>query len=112
ARRGYIDHHDSLGAAARFGKGDAQWMTAGRGVVHSEMFPLVDASGPNPTELFQIWLNLPRADKLVEPHFAMLWASDIPVVTDGSATVTLVAGELGGRRAPATTPYSWAARPE
>ncbi len=112
ARRGYIDHHDSLGAAARFGRGDAQWMTAGRGVVHSEMFPLVDASGPNPTELFQIWLNLPRADKLVEPHFAMLWASDIPIVIDGGATVTLVAGELGGRRAPAPPPHSWAARPE
>ena len=112
ARRGYIDHHDSLGAAARFGRGDAQWMTAGRGVVHSEMFPLVDASGPNPTELFQIWLNLPRADKLVEPHFAMLWASDIPIVTDGRATVTLIAGELGGRRAPAPPPHSWAARPE
>ncbi|HEU5058702.1 MAG TPA: pirin family protein, partial [Kofleriaceae bacterium] len=77
-RRGYIDHHDSLGAAARFGKGDVQWMTAGRGVVHSEMFPLVDASGPNPTELFQIWLNLPAEDKHAPPHFSMLWSQDIP----------------------------------
>ncbi|MFZ9014681.1 MAG: pirin family protein, partial [Alphaproteobacteria bacterium] len=41
ARQGYIDHSDSLGAAARFGEGDLQWMTAGRGVVHSEMFPLL-----------------------------------------------------------------------
>ncbi len=112
ARRGYIDHHDSLGAAARFGKGDVQWMTAGRGVVHSEMFPLVDASGPNPTELFQIWLNLPRADKLVEPHFAMLWSDAIPVLREGAATVTMVAGELGGLRAPAPPPHSWAARPD
>jgi quercetin 2,3-dioxygenase len=112
ARRGTIDHHDSLGAAARFGKGDVQWMTAGRGVVHSEMFPLVDAAGPNPTELFQIWLNLPRADKLVEPHFAMLWSDAIPVHREGGATVTIVAGQLGELVAPPPPPHSWAARPD
>src|SRR5690606_10089639 len=78
ARRGYIDHADSLGATARFGKGDVQWMTAGAGIVHSEMFPLVERERPNPTELFQIWLNLPRADKLVPPHFSMLWSHTIP----------------------------------
>src|SRR5689334_15515851 len=78
-RRGLIDHSDSLGAAARFGGGDVQWLTAGRGVVHSEMFPLLSRDGPNPLELFQIWLNLPRADKLVESHFSMMWASSIPV---------------------------------
>jgi redox-sensitive bicupin YhaK (pirin superfamily) len=112
ARRGTIDHHDSLGAAARFGRGDVQWMTAGRGVVHSEMFPLVDRSGPNPTELFQIWLNLPRADKLVEPHFAMLWSDAIPVHREGGATVTIVAGQVGELVAPPPPPHSWAARPE
>ena len=110
ARRGYVDHHDSLGAAARFGKGDVQWMTAGRGVVHSEMFPLVDSSGPNPTELFQIWLNLPRADKLVDPHFAMLWEGAIPVHREDGASITIVAGQLGDLRAPAPPPHSWAAR--
>jgi redox-sensitive bicupin YhaK (pirin superfamily) len=61
-RRGLIDHADSLGAAARFGRGDVQWLTAGRGIVHSEMFPLVERAAPNPLELFQIWLNLPHAD--------------------------------------------------
>src|SRR5204863_8051619 len=66
ARRGYIDHSDSLGATARFGRGDVQWMTAGKGVVHSEMFPLIDRNGSNRTELFQIWLNLPKVDTLVE----------------------------------------------
>lgn len=117
ARRGYIDHSDSLGATARFGKGDAQWMTAGAGVVHSEMFPLVERDRPNPTELFQIWLNLPRADKLVQPHFAMLWGHTIPRHEHqdeaGRRTeVVLVAGALGDLRPPPPPPSSWAARPD
>ena len=65
-RKGYIDHSDSLGAAARFGMGDVQWLTAGAGVVHSEMFPLLDRQGPNTLELFQIWLNLPAKNKLAD----------------------------------------------
>jgi redox-sensitive bicupin YhaK (pirin superfamily) len=116
-RHGLIDHADSLGAAARFGRGDVQWLTAGGGVVHSEMFPLLDRDGPNPLELFQIWLNLPARDKLVEPYFTMLWADDIPrlVVTDeqGRVTeVTVIAGALDGLEPPAPPPNSWAARPE
>jgi hypothetical protein len=118
-RRGLIDHSDSLGAAARFGGGDVQWLTAGKGVVHSEMFPLLDRQGPNPLELFQIWLNLPGADKMVEPHFAMLWNEQIPRLTarDGAGRaveVTAVAGGagLGGLRPPPPPPKSWAARPD
>jgi redox-sensitive bicupin YhaK (pirin superfamily) len=112
ARRGYIDHSDSLGATARFGKGDAQWLTAGKGIVHSEMFPLLEKGEPNPVELFQIWLNLPRADKMAEPHFTMFWADTIPVVKDGGAEITIIAGALGGVQPPAPPPQSWAARPE
>jgi redox-sensitive bicupin YhaK (pirin superfamily) len=116
-RRGYIDHSDSLGAAARFGGGDVQWMTAGRGIVHSEMFPLLSETEHNPLELFQIWVNLPKVDKFVEPHFSMFWHEEIPKVVFGApgeplAEVTVVAGELEGRRAPAPPPHSWAARPE
>jgi redox-sensitive bicupin YhaK (pirin superfamily) len=116
-RRGLIDHSDSLGATARFGPGDVQWLTAGGGIVHSEMFPLLDRAAPNPLELFQIWLNLPAEDKLVEPHFAMLWSEDIPrrVVTDtaGRTTeVTLIAGALEGQRPPSPPPHSWASRPD
>jgi hypothetical protein len=108
ARRGYIDHSDSLGATARFGKGDVQWMTAGRGIVHAEMFPLVARDAPNPAELFQIWLNLPAASKMVEPHFTMLWGEDIPRVEDG-ATITVVAGRYGTTEALEPPPASYAA---
>lgn len=112
ARRGFIDHSDSLGATARFGHGDVQWMTAGRGVVHSEMFPLVRRDAPNPTELFQIWLNLPRADKMVAPYFTMLWSESIPTIEAEGARVRVVAGRFGDAAAPAPPPNSWAAHAE
>jgi len=112
ARRGYIDHSDSLGAAARFGRGDVQWLTAGKGIVHSEMFPLLDKGADNPVELFQIWLNLPNSDKLVEPHFTMLWSDDVPVVRDRGAEITVIAGSLGDAKPPPPPPHSWAARPD
>jgi redox-sensitive bicupin YhaK (pirin superfamily) len=116
-RHGFIDHTDSAGAAARYGQGDVQWLTAGGGVVHAEMFPLLEREGPNPLELFQIWLNLPRAKKLVEPGFAMFWREAIPVVraTDEAgraATIALVAGRLDDRPAPPPPRDSWAADPD
>ena len=116
-RQGVVDHSDSLGATARFGRGDAQWLTAGRGVVHSEMFPLLDTEHGNPCELFQIWLNLPAADKMVEPYFTMLWDEELPRhhVTDeqGRRTeITIIAGELAGLRPPPPPPDSWASRAE
>lgn len=116
ARRGYIDHSDSLGATARFGQGDAQWLTAGKGIVHSEMFPLVKRDADNPVELFQIWLNLPRANKMVEPHFSMLWSHRIPVLEEKDARglvtrVTVVAGALKGVTPPPPPPKSWASQP-
>nr|WP_136926547.1 pirin family protein [Polyangium aurulentum] len=114
-RRGLVDHADSLGAAARYGKGDVQWLTAGKGIVHAEMFPLLERSSANPLELFQIWLNLPSADKLAEPHFSMFWAHTVPkhVALDeaGRATeVTVIAGALGDARPQAPPPKSWASR--
>lgn len=97
-RQGFVDHSDSLGATARLGPGDVQWMTAGRGIVHSEMFPLVRRDAPNPVELFQLWLNLPATAKDARPHFEMMWREDVPVldvVDPGGRHVrlTVVAGD-------------------
>jgi redox-sensitive bicupin YhaK (pirin superfamily) len=114
-RQGHIDHSDSMGAAARFGAGDVQWLTAGGGIVHSEMFPLLEKAEPNPAELFQIWLNLPSKDKLAPPHFSMLWNDTIPTRTvvdaNGRSTeITVVAGQLGDAKAPSPPPHSWASQ--
>jgi redox-sensitive bicupin YhaK (pirin superfamily) len=111
-RSGYVDHSDSLGATARFGPGDVQWLTAGEGIVHCEMFPLLKRDQPNPLELFQIWLNLPKDGKLVPPHFSMLWSKDIPRIREGRAEIAVIAGSLRDRRAPPPPPRSWAARPD
>ena len=104
-RQGLIDHSDSLGAAARFGAGDVQWLTAGAGVVHAEMFPLLNANQANPLELFQIWLNLPAARKMVAPHFKMFWAENkvLQTVLDAqgrSTDLALIAGRYADAVAP------------
>ena len=137
-RKGLIDHSDSLGAQARFGGGDVQWLTAGSGIVHAEMFPLLHAGAANPLELFQIWLNLPARSKMADPHFTMLWSEDIPKAcypdADGRTTdVVCIAGHLSpagaaaalaavGTAAPMPParmaeplpppPASWASQPE
>ena len=112
-RRGYVDHSDSLGATARYGHGDVQWLTAGGGIQHAEMFPLVATDGPNELELFQIWFNLAPDDKMVPAHFGMLWSEDIPTLTfdDGRVRVEVVAGVLDGHVPPPPPPNSWASRP-
>ena len=114
--KGLVDHSDSLGAAGRFGNGDVQWMTAGKGVQHSEMFPLLDQKNENHLELFQIWLNLPKKNKLTDPHFAMLWNETIPLhpIKDENgrtSVVKIMAGELEGVKAPSPAPNSWANDP-
>jgi redox-sensitive bicupin YhaK (pirin superfamily) len=111
-RRGLVDHSDSLGATARYGGGDVQWLTAGRGISHSEMFPLLDRERENPVELFQIWLNLPRAQKMVEPHFSMFWNDRIPRKVESGVEITVIAGALDGVQPLPPPPSSWAARAE
>lgn len=110
--KGFCDHSDSLGAAGRFGEGDVQWMTAGRGVQHSEMFPLLKDDEENTLELFQIWLNLPKAGKFVDPHFRMLWNEDIPVVEEQNAKIKIIAGAYKNVASLDPAPDSWAADPK
>ncbi|WP_394183525.1 pirin family protein [Marinomonas posidonica] len=112
--QGFVDHADSIGAAGRYGQGDTQWMTAGQGVQHSEMFPLLNETDRNPVELFQIWLNLPSKNKMVPPHFTMLWNEDTPVLTEKDAqgfeaSVKVIAGPISGVQPAPCPPNSWAA---
>lgn len=116
-QKGRLDHSDSLGALARYGDGDVQWLTAGAGIQHAEMFPLLNSAEPNPLDLFQIWLNLPAKRKLVSPYFSMLWAAQIPKRefqdSEGRAIrVSVRAGRFDDVSAPAPPPDSWARSPE
>lgn len=116
-RTGLVDHSDSYGQAGRYGNGDVQWMTAGDGLQHSEMFPLLHTDKENPAELFQVWLNLPKANKLVKPHFKMMWAEDIPLFeyrdeNGKSVAINVIAGVLGNVTPPLPAPDSWAADPQ
>jgi redox-sensitive bicupin YhaK (pirin superfamily) len=94
-----------------------QWLTAGAGIVHSEMFPLLETERPNRLELFQIWVNLPAKSKFADPYFTMFWEKDVPRVRETDADgrhieITVIAGALGAARAPAPPPDSWAANPD
>lgn len=118
---GVIDHADSVGNAGRYGDGDVQWMTAGEGVVHGEMFPLVHADRPNMLKLFQIWLNLPSRQKMCSPSFAMFWNENIHTWKSdhGNVSVTTWIGDNYFSRTNNDTtrmnsppPNSWAADPE
>jgi redox-sensitive bicupin YhaK (pirin superfamily) len=115
--QGLVDHADSNGAAGRYGNGDVQWMTAGSGLQHSEMFPLLKTDKPNTCELFQIWLNLPAASKFVTPTYKMLWSESIPKITlndinQKNIEIEVAAGKYLNFTAPAPAPDSWAANPE
>lgn len=111
---GFVDHSDSAGASGRYGQGDVQWMTAGRGMQHAEMFPLLHKDKSNPLHLFQVWLNLPSKNKFVTPYYKMLWNEEIPVIEATDATgkaysVRVIAGDFGEVKALEPAPDSWAA---
>ena len=116
-QKGFVDHADSMGAAGRYGGGDTQWLTSGKGVQHSEMFPLLSEAKDNSLELFQIWLNLPKVNKMVEPYFTMLWKESIPkvVINDSSERkieIEVITGEIDNCQPPPPPPNSWAANPD
>ena len=114
--KGFVDHSDSHGAAGRYGNGDVQWMTAGSGLQHAEMFPLLKGEERNQLELYQIWINLPQSKKMADPYYTMLWNEEIPEVSVSDeegrvTTLRLIAGVLNGVVPPPPAPDSWAADP-
>lgn len=113
---GLVDHADSLGASGRYGEGDIQWMTAGKGIQHAEMFPVVHSDSDNPLELLQVWINLPKKNKFADPYYKMLWHEDLPLVHETNeqrkrATLRIIAGDYGDHVALDPTPDSWASDP-
>jgi redox-sensitive bicupin YhaK (pirin superfamily) len=96
---GSVNHRDSLGNAGVIGAGDVQWMTSGCGIMHEEM-PRRGESGN--IYGFQLWVNLPAAQKMDQPRYQEVTSSSIPVIEKDGATIRLAAGELDGIRGPVT----------
>ncbi len=100
ALEGDFEHEDSAGHRGHIGPGDVQWMTAGAGVVHSELpAPRIREEGGR-VHGFQIWVNLPRRDKMMPPRYQEIPSARLPerATEDGLARVRLLAGEaLGGK---------------
>ena len=98
---GRVEHADSLGNAGTIGAGDVQWMTAGSGIVHQEMpKPIAGRMGG-----FQLWLNLPRSNKMMHPLYQEVQDAGIPSITPAKgAEVRVIAGGLGGVRGPVNDP--------
>jgi hypothetical protein len=98
---GRMEHGDSRGNRGKLGPGDVQWMTAGSGVVHSEMPDAAFAAKGGRMHGFQLWVNLPRKDKMMKPRYQEVPAASIPVgrSADGSVTARVIAGEALGARA-------------
>ncbi|HEX2571326.1 MAG TPA: pirin family protein [Polyangia bacterium] len=98
---GRLEHRDSRGHHGQLGPGDVQWMTAGRGIVHSEMPEADFRRTGGRMHGFQLWVNLPRRDKMMEPRYQEIPADRIPVAksADGLVTARVIAGEALGVRA-------------
>jgi hypothetical protein len=95
---GEMEHEDSAGHRGRLGAGDVQWMTAGRGIVHSEMPSRAMRQRGGRMHGFQIWVNLPARDKLTAPRYQEIPRAAIPeaATPDGRAVVHVIAGEALG----------------
>jgi redox-sensitive bicupin YhaK (pirin superfamily) len=96
---GRFEHRDSRGHAGKLGPGDVQWMTAGSGVVHSEMPEKEFARIGGRLHGFQLWVNLPRQDKFSKPYYQEIPSSKIPLVTNRDVTARIIAGDAFGTRA-------------
>ena len=100
---GAIDHRDSIGSYQRIEPGAINWMTAGRGIVHSERTPQDLAGRPHRTHGLQLWAALPKAHEEDEPSFTHTPQADIPVVALDGAVVKVLIGTAFGRTSPVRT---------
>lgn len=96
---GNVRHRDSIGNTGILGPGDVQWMTSGRGILHEEM----PSRGPTGNIYgFQLWVNLPAAQKMSLPRYQEVTSASIPVVESGGVSYRIVAGEYLGVKGPVT----------
>lgn len=102
---GAVAHRDSTGKGGTIGPGDVQWMTAGGGILHEEFHAPEFGRSGGPFRMIQLWVNLPRKDKMATPGYQSITAADIPAVTllDGAGTLRVIAGAYNGARGPAHT---------
>lgn len=100
---GYLEHRDSRGNHGVMRPGDVQWMTAGSGIIHSEMFEREFREHGGPLHAIQLWVNLPRRHKMATPGYQNIAAASIPSVEIDGARVRVIAGDLFGLRGPAWT---------
>ena len=103
AYAGEVAHRDSSGGGGVIKQGDVQWMTAGGGIVHNEFHSPEFSARGGTFEMAQLWVNLPREHKRTPARYQHISADTIPVVTDGSGSVRIIAGEYQGRRGAADT---------
>jgi quercetin 2,3-dioxygenase len=98
--QGDVEHGDSMGNKGVITSGDMQWMTAGSGIIHQEM-PQGDDDGV--MEGFQLWANLPKSRKMMDPRYRDIKSSQVPeVVTKGGARVKVICGTVDGKKGPVT----------
>jgi redox-sensitive bicupin YhaK (pirin superfamily) len=102
---GIFDHHDSFGGGGTITNGDTQWMTAGAGILHIEAPPEHLVASGGLFHGFQLWVNLPKADKLKPPAYQDLRSGEVALATsaDGGALLRVIAGEVAGQAGPGST---------
>ncbi len=100
---GEVVHRDSLGSLQKIAPGDINWMTAGRGIVHSERADPTRRAQGGPIHGLQLWVALPREHEEVAPAFDHYPKAALPVVNQGGVRLTVLAGEIGGVRSPVRT---------
>lgn len=105
AYKGTVAHHDSTGSHGVINSGDVQWMTAGNGILHKEYHEEAFSKKGGPFEMVQLWVNLPKKDKSVAPHYQELTAAGMGKLElpDGAGEVNVIAGNFNGIAGPAQT---------